>query len=136
METGTEAGGAKKRRMRGWLDIGSSGLLIVSERLTQLGLVYAREADRAYINGNFYAVGETFSTASAVAVKEGGFIYAGDDARRSLACHASSGCYSTRNASCGSIRHARRVGAKHAKTPTATRTKATIVNVAGSRGET
>jgi predicted amidohydrolase YtcJ len=39
----------------------------------------AREADRVYLNGNIYTVDEEFSTASAIAVKDGRFIYVGDD---------------------------------------------------------
>jgi predicted amidohydrolase YtcJ len=38
------------------------------------------EADTVYINGNIYTVDEEFSTASALAVKNGRFIYVGDDA--------------------------------------------------------
>ncbi len=50
-----------------------------------LGLVsskflHAQEADRAYVNGNIYTVDENFSTATALAVKDGRFIYVGDDA--------------------------------------------------------
>ncbi len=40
-----------------------------------------QEADRAYINGNIYTVDAEFSTASALAVKDGKFVYVGDDAR-------------------------------------------------------
>ena len=40
----------------------------------------AQEADRVYVNGNIYTVDEEFSTASAIAVKDGQFIYVGDDA--------------------------------------------------------
>ena len=40
----------------------------------------AQEADRAYVNGIIYTVDEQFSTASALAVKDGRFIYVGDDA--------------------------------------------------------
>lgn len=40
----------------------------------------AQEADRIYVNGNIYTVDEAFSTASAFAVKDGQFIYVGDDA--------------------------------------------------------
>ncbi len=39
-----------------------------------------QEADRVYVNGNIYTVDEAFSTASAIAVKDGRFIYVGDDA--------------------------------------------------------
>ncbi|MFC2167088.1 amidohydrolase [Acidobacteriota bacterium] len=40
----------------------------------------AQNADRVYINGNIYTVDKTFSTASAFAVKDGEFIYVGDEA--------------------------------------------------------
>ena len=40
----------------------------------------AEEADRVYFNGNIYTVDAEFSTASAIAVKDGQFIYVGDDA--------------------------------------------------------
>ncbi len=40
----------------------------------------AQEADRVYTHGNIYTVDERFSTASAVAVKDGKFVYVGDDA--------------------------------------------------------
>ncbi len=40
----------------------------------------APEADRVYLNGNIYTVDKEFSTASAIAVKDGRFIYVGDDA--------------------------------------------------------
>jgi predicted amidohydrolase YtcJ len=40
----------------------------------------AQEADRVYLNGKVYTVDEAFSTASAFAVKDGRFIYVGDDA--------------------------------------------------------
>ena len=36
-------------------------------------------ADTVYVNGNVYTVDEDFSTASAFAIKEGSFIYVGDD---------------------------------------------------------
>jgi len=38
------------------------------------------KADKVYINGNIYTVDEEFSTASAMALKDGKFIYVGDDA--------------------------------------------------------
>ncbi|MFA9452913.1 MAG: amidohydrolase [Candidatus Aminicenantaceae bacterium] len=40
----------------------------------------AQEADRVYINGNVYTVDEEFSTATAFAVKDGKFIYVGENA--------------------------------------------------------
>jgi len=39
----------------------------------------AQEADKVYLNGNVYTVDEEFSTASAFAIKDGKFIYVGDD---------------------------------------------------------
>jgi predicted amidohydrolase YtcJ len=39
-----------------------------------------QEADMAYINGTIYTVDADFSTASALAVKDGRFVYVGDDA--------------------------------------------------------
>lgn len=39
-----------------------------------------QKADKVYLNGNIYTVDEEFSRASAVAVKDGRFIYVGDDA--------------------------------------------------------
>ena len=36
-------------------------------------------ADKVYVNGNVYTVDEDFSTATAMAVKDGQFIYVGDD---------------------------------------------------------
>ena len=40
----------------------------------------AQDADTIYVNGNVYTVDATFSTASAFAIKDGSFIYVGDDA--------------------------------------------------------
>ena len=40
----------------------------------------AQEADRVYVNSNIYTVDEEFSKASAIAVKDGRFIYVGNDA--------------------------------------------------------
>jgi predicted amidohydrolase YtcJ len=40
----------------------------------------AQQADRVFLNGNIYTVDEAFSTASALAVKDGRFIYVGSDA--------------------------------------------------------
>jgi predicted amidohydrolase YtcJ len=42
--------------------------------------VLAQQADRVYVNGTVYTVNEVFSKASAFAVKDGQFIYVGDDA--------------------------------------------------------
>jgi predicted amidohydrolase YtcJ len=38
-----------------------------------------QNADKVYVNGNIYTVDEAFSTASAMAIKDGKFIYVGDD---------------------------------------------------------
>lgn len=56
------------------------GLLLVSSLLVPAGAGHAQEADRAYVNGTIYTVDEDFSTASALAVRDGRFIYVGDDA--------------------------------------------------------
>lgn len=40
----------------------------------------AQEAERVFLNGNIYTVDERFSTASAIAVKDGRFIYVGNEA--------------------------------------------------------
>ncbi|UCC85231.1 MAG: amidohydrolase [Gemmatimonadota bacterium] len=63
----------------------SSGVFAVSLVLVPLlmaptAVCRAQEADRAYLNGNIYTVDEGFSTASALAVRDGRFIYVGDDA--------------------------------------------------------
>ncbi len=54
--------------------------LLGSFLLTPTEASLAQEADRAYVNGTIYTVDEAFSTASALAVKDGKFIYVGDDA--------------------------------------------------------
>jgi predicted amidohydrolase YtcJ len=53
--------------------------LFVSLLLAPTAAGGAQEADRAYINGKIYTVDGNFSTASALAVKDGRFIYVGDD---------------------------------------------------------
>jgi predicted amidohydrolase YtcJ len=58
----------------------SIGLLIVSSTLVLVGTGCAQEADRAYVNATIYTVDEEFSTASALAVKDGEFLYVGDAA--------------------------------------------------------
>ena len=40
---------------------------------------HAQAADRAYVNGTIYTVDQDFSTAQALAVRDGRFIYVGDD---------------------------------------------------------
>ena len=42
--------------------------------------VLAQEADTVYVNGTVYTVNEVFGKSSAFAVKDGAFIYVGDDA--------------------------------------------------------
>ena len=63
---------------------GSSGVLAVLlplvPFLTTPAAVHPQVADRAYVNGNIYTVDEAFTTASALAVRDGRFIYVGDDA--------------------------------------------------------
>jgi predicted amidohydrolase YtcJ len=41
----------------------------------------AQEADTVYVNGNIYTVDEVFSTATAFAIKDGSFVYVGNEAR-------------------------------------------------------
>ncbi len=55
-------------------------LLALVPLLTTPTSVDAQAADRAYVNGTIYTVDEAFSTASALAVRDGRFIYVGDDA--------------------------------------------------------
>ncbi|MFC2157455.1 amidohydrolase [Acidobacteriota bacterium] len=55
-------------------------MLLVSFILVPAACKAAEKADRVYMNGNIYTVDEEFSTASAVAIKDGKFIYVGDDA--------------------------------------------------------
>ncbi|MGD2271737.1 MAG: amidohydrolase [Desulfobacterales bacterium] len=54
-------------------------VLFVSILLATAACSNAQEADRVYINGNIYSVDEDFSTASAFAVKDGKFIYVGEN---------------------------------------------------------
>ncbi len=55
-------------------------LLLVPFVLAPATVCEAQEADRVYLNGNIYTVDEEFSTATTLAVKDGRFIYVGDDA--------------------------------------------------------
>jgi len=55
-------------------------VLLVSFMLAPAAVSGAQEADRVYVNGNICTVDEEFSKASAIAVKDGRFIYVGDDA--------------------------------------------------------
>jgi len=54
--------------------------VLLSLIMTPAGVSDAQEADRVYLNGNIYRVDEAFTTASAFAVKDGQFIYVGDEA--------------------------------------------------------
>jgi predicted amidohydrolase YtcJ len=55
-------------------------VLLVLFTLASAAVSDIQEADRVYVNGKIYTVDEEFSTASAFAVKDGQFIYVGDDA--------------------------------------------------------
>ncbi|MFC1729157.1 amidohydrolase [candidate division KSB1 bacterium] len=60
-----------------------SGIFSIFVLLALFILIQARcsvsqEADRVYVNGNIYTVDEEFSTASAIAMRDGQFIYVGD----------------------------------------------------------
>jgi predicted amidohydrolase YtcJ len=57
----------------------SFALLMISPLLAPVGVGHAQEADRAYVNGIIYTVDEDFSTASALAVRDGRFVYVGND---------------------------------------------------------
>jgi len=54
-------------------------LLLGSSMLALAACTQPQEADRAYRNGTIYTVDQEFSTASAFGVKDGKFIYVGDD---------------------------------------------------------
>jgi len=56
-----------------------AGVFIMTLALAPAAVV-AQEADRVYVNGIVYTVDEAFSKASAFAVKDGEFIYVGDNA--------------------------------------------------------
>ena len=60
--------------------VGIFSIFLIVSFFQLLSLVNAQEADKVYINGNIYTVDEKFSIASAIAVKDGRFIYVGDDA--------------------------------------------------------
>ncbi|MHC4234874.1 MAG: amidohydrolase [Planctomycetota bacterium] len=55
-------------------------LPLVPILMAPTAVCHAQTADRVYLNGNIYTVDEGFTTASAFAVREGRFIYVGDDA--------------------------------------------------------
>jgi predicted amidohydrolase YtcJ len=54
-------------------------LLLAAFALAAAPFSDAQEADRVFVNGNIYTVDEAFSTASAIAIKDGRFIYVGSD---------------------------------------------------------
>ncbi len=66
-------------RARGF-NVSSILVLLVFFLLLPAGCGPTQEADTAYINGRIYTVDQAFSTVSALAVKDGKFIYVGDDA--------------------------------------------------------
>jgi hypothetical protein len=55
-------------------------IVAVAAVLAVRGIGQAQEADRVYLHATIYTVDETFSTASAMAVKNGRFVYVGDAA--------------------------------------------------------
>ena len=65
------------RRLAGVL---SAFLLLALFAVAPAAVSQVQEADRVFLNGNIYTVDEEFSTASAIAIKDGQFIYVGDDA--------------------------------------------------------
>jgi predicted amidohydrolase YtcJ len=54
--------------------------LFVSFILAPAAARGTQEADRVYVNGTIYTVDKAFSKASAMAVKDGRFIFVGDEA--------------------------------------------------------
>jgi predicted amidohydrolase YtcJ len=58
--------------------IGSIGLVILASTVSLPRAAFAQEADRAYVNATIYTVDEEFSTASALAVTDGRFLYVWD----------------------------------------------------------
>lgn len=58
--------------------IGAIGMCLVAAVLTPTGAIHPQEADRAFINATVYTVDENFSTATAIATRDGRFIYVGD----------------------------------------------------------
>jgi predicted amidohydrolase YtcJ len=73
-------GGDKMNITKGLSSIFFIFVLLVLFILASAAVGDAQEADRVYVNGKIYTVDEEFSTASALAVKDGQFIYVGDDA--------------------------------------------------------
>jgi predicted amidohydrolase YtcJ len=63
-----------------WSGIPFVSALLVSFVLAPAAAGNAQEAQSVYVNGNIYTVDKAFSKASAIAVKDGRFIYVGDEA--------------------------------------------------------
>ena len=60
---------------------GGAPLALVAVALLLQAPVHAQEAaDRAYINATVYTVDDGFTMASAVAIRDGRFVYVGDEA--------------------------------------------------------
>ena len=57
-----------------------AGLLVAALLLVGSASASAQDADTVYVNGNVYTVDDRFSKASAFAIKDGSFIYVGDEA--------------------------------------------------------
>jgi len=66
--------------MKRWSGIFYVFVMLASFILAPAAVSDAQEADRAYVKGKIYTVDEEFSTAFALAVKDGRFIYVGGDA--------------------------------------------------------
>ena len=62
------------------LKISSIGLVVAAICLVTTVTGCANDADRAYVNGTIYTVDDDFSTATALAIRDGKFIYVGDEA--------------------------------------------------------
>jgi predicted amidohydrolase YtcJ len=61
------------------IDWTRAGVALVALAMTP-AVATAQDADTIYVNGNVYTVDEVFSTASAFAIRDGSFIYVGNDA--------------------------------------------------------
>ena len=61
------------------IDWTRAGVALVALAMTP-SVAAAQDADTIYVNGNVYTVDEAFSTASAFAIRDGSFIYVGNDA--------------------------------------------------------
>jgi predicted amidohydrolase YtcJ len=61
-------------------NLACASALLLSFLLAPAAVSIAQEAESVYVNGNIYTVDKAFSKASAIAVKDGRFIYVGDRA--------------------------------------------------------